>query len=119
MNTQTIEEKIERTNVNPNKALWEKGDFTKIADTMRDSGEALVNKLGITKGLSVLDLGSGDGTTAIPEARAGAQVTAIDIAGNLVKAGNERAQREGLSNCVFQQGDATNLAGVKDESFDL
>ena len=36
---------------NPNKALWEKGDFTRIADTMRESGEALVQRLGITNGL--------------------------------------------------------------------
>jgi hypothetical protein len=28
--------------VNPNKALWEKGDFTRIAESMRESGEALV-----------------------------------------------------------------------------
>ena len=59
---------------NPNKALWEKGDFTRIADTMRESGEALVQRLGITKGLKVLDLGCGDGTTALPEAKLGADV---------------------------------------------
>jgi hypothetical protein len=42
--------------MNPNKALWEKGDFTRIAETMRESGEALVQRLGITKGMKVLDL---------------------------------------------------------------
>jgi cyclopropane fatty-acyl-phospholipid synthase-like methyltransferase len=52
--------------MNPNKALWEKGDFTRLAETMRESGEALVNDLGITKGLEVLDLGCGDGMTALP-----------------------------------------------------
>src|SRR5207249_2207370 len=52
--------------INPNKALWEKGDFTRIAESMRDSGEALVMTLGITDGLEVLDLGCGDGTTALP-----------------------------------------------------
>ena len=107
------------TTPNPNKALWEKGDFTKIADTMRTSGEALVAKLGITKGLKVLDLGCGDGTTAIPEARLGAQVLGVDIARNLVEAGNRRAQALGLSNCTFQEGDATNLTGLQDQSFDL
>ena len=76
---------------NPNKALWEKGDFTRIADTMRESGEALVQRLGITKGLKVLDLGCGDGTTALPEAKLGADVLGIDIARNLVEAGNRRA----------------------------
>jgi ubiquinone/menaquinone biosynthesis C-methylase UbiE len=105
--------------MNPNKALWEKGDFTRIAESMRDSGAALVAKLGITKGLNVLDLGCGDGTTAIPEAKLGANVTGVDIASNLVAAGNIRAKAEGLTNCTFQEGDATDLNGLKDESFDL
>src|SRR6266700_1921328 len=94
---------------NPNKALWEKGDFTRIADTMRESGEALVRRLGITKGLKVLDLGCGDGTTALPEAKLGADVLGVDIARNLVEAGNKRAKEHGLPNCKFQEGDASNL----------
>lgn len=105
--------------MNPNKALWEKGDFTKIAETMRESGEALVGQLGITKGINVLDLGCGDGTTAIPEAKLGAVVTGVDIATNLVEAGNKRAAAEGLSNCSFQEGDATDLNALQDESYDL
>src|SRR5689334_16431339 len=105
--------------MNANKALWEKGDFTQIADTMRESGAALVEKLGITKGLRVLDLGGGDGTTALPEAVAGANVTVVDIASNLVAAGNIRAKKAGLTNCVFQEGDATDLQELKDETFDL
>lgn len=105
--------------MNPNKALWEKGDFTRIAETMRESGATLVAKLGITKGLNVLDLGCGDGTTAIPEAKLGANVLGVDIASNLVAAGNSRAKSEDLPNCIFQEGDATDLNGLKDESFDL
>src|SRR5215468_3863109 len=105
--------------MNPNKALWEKGDFTRIAETMRQSGEALVRGLGITKGLKVLDLGCGDGTTAIPQARLGADVLGVDIAQNLVEAGNKRAKEMGLANCRFEQGDATNLSALKDASFDL
>jgi ubiquinone/menaquinone biosynthesis C-methylase UbiE len=105
--------------MNPNKALWEKGDFTRIAQTMRESGTALVEKLGITKGLNVLDLGCGDGTTAIPEAKLGANVLGVDIAGNLVEAGNIRVQKEGITNCRFQQGDATDLHELNDETFDL
>jgi ubiquinone/menaquinone biosynthesis C-methylase UbiE len=104
---------------NPNKALWEKGDFTRIADTMRESGEALVQRLGITKGLKVLDLGCGDGTTALPAAKLGADVVGIDIARNLVDAGNRRAQEHGLTNLRFQEGDASNLEQVPDKSFDL
>ena len=84
------------TTTNPNKALWEKGDFTKIAATMRESGEELVGKLGITDGLKVLDLGCGDGTTAVPEARLGAEVLGVDISSPLVAAGNARAEAEGL-----------------------
>jgi SAM-dependent methyltransferase len=105
--------------MNPNKALWEKGDFTCIAQTMRESGEALVEKLGITKGLKVLDLGCGDGTTAIPAAKRGAEVLGIDIASNLVAAGNRRAKELGLANCRFQEGDACDLKGVPDHGFDL
>ncbi|HZM34635.1 MAG TPA: class I SAM-dependent methyltransferase, partial [Burkholderiales bacterium] len=104
---------------NPNKALWEKGDFTRIADTMRASGDALVASLGVTKGMKVLDLGCGDGTTAIPAAQRGAQVLGVDIAANLVAAGNRRAQQLGLSNVRFQEGDACDLQGVPDKSFDL
>ncbi|HEV8515591.1 MAG TPA: methyltransferase domain-containing protein [Cyclobacteriaceae bacterium] len=106
-------------NPNPNKALWEKGDFTRVADTMRESGVELVSKLGITKGLKVLDLGCGDGTTAIPEAKLGANVLGVDIARNLVEAGNRQAKQEGLTNCIFQEGDATNLSELKDGTFDL
>jgi len=104
---------------NPNKALWEKGDFTRIAETMRESGEALVRGLGITKGLKVLNLGCGDGTTALPAARLGADVLGVDIASNLVEAGNKCAKDEGLTNCKFHEGDASNLHELKDHSFDL
>ena len=107
------------TSMNPNKALWEKGDFTRIAESMRESGEALVQRLGIIKGLKVLDLGCGDGTTALPEARLGAEVLGVDIATNLVEAGNKRAKEESLPNCKFQEGDASNLHELKDRSFDL
>ncbi len=105
--------------MNPNKALWEKGDFTKIAASMHESGVALIAKLGVTKGLNVLDLGCGDGTTAIPEAKLGATVLGVDIARNLVEAGNIRAKAEGLTNCTFQEGDATDLHELKDQTFDL
>src|SRR5438132_14309597 len=105
--------------VNPNKALWEKGDFTGIAATMRESGEALVQTLGITKGLKVLDLGCGDGTTALPAAKAGADVLGIDIARNLIEAGKRRAAEHDLTNVKFQEGDASNLEQVPDKSFDL
>jgi SAM-dependent methyltransferase len=105
--------------MNPNRALWEKGDFTRIAQSMRRSGELVVNQLGITKGLKVLDLGCGDGTTALPEAVLGAEVLGVDIAGNLIEAGKKRAADARLTNCTFQQGDASDLHELKDKSFDL
>ena len=105
--------------MNPNKALWEKGDFTAIAALMRESGEAVAESLGVKAPLRVLDLGCGDGTTAVPLARLGADVVGIDIASNLVEAGNRRASEAGLSNLKFQEGDASNLEGVPDDSFDL
>src|SRR2546422_6862017 len=105
--------------ITPSKALWEKGDFTRIAESMRESGEALVKELAITDGLEVLDLGCGDGTTALPAARLGANVLGVDIASNLVEAGNARARSLGLSNCSFHEGDASDLSELEDDSFDL
>jgi ubiquinone/menaquinone biosynthesis C-methylase UbiE len=104
---------------NLNKALWEKGNFTEVAAFMRESGDRFANSLGIRPGLRVLDLGCGDGNTALPMARLGADVTGIDIARNLVEAGNRRAAAAGLINLKFQEGDASNLQGVPDHSFDL
>jgi len=104
---------------NPNQALWEKGDFTRISESMRQSGEALVKNIGVTKGLKILDLGCGDGTTALPEAKLGADVLGVDIARNLVEAGNKRAKEQGLTNLKFQQGDASDLNELEDQSFDL
>jgi SAM-dependent methyltransferase len=105
--------------MNPNKALWEKGDFTRIAQSMRESGEAVVESLGVRPELKVLDLGCGDGTTALPAARRGADVLGVDIARNLVEAANRRAQEHALTNLRFQEGDACNLSELADDTFDL
>jgi len=105
--------------MNPNKALWEKGDFTEIAAFMRQSGEAIAKSLSVTPQLRILDLGCGDGTTALPLARLGAEVVGIDIARNLVEAGNKRAEAAGLARLKFQEGDACDLEGVRDHSFDV
>ena len=100
--------------MNLNKALWEKGDFTKIAATMRESGDELVERLGVKPGMDVLDLGCGDGTTAVPEAKRGANVLGVDIAENLVAAGNAGAAAAGLDNLRFQEGDASDLRDLAD-----
>ena len=105
--------------MNPNKALWEKGDFTRIAETMREAGEQLVAGLGVGPGMAMLDLGCGDGTTALPAARAGADVLGVDIAANLVAAGKARAAAAGLSNLSFEEGDASDLADLADQRFDF
>ncbi len=55
----------------------------------------------------------------LPAARLGADVLGVDIARNLVDAGNKRAEKEGLANCKFQEGDATDLHELADHSFDL
>ena len=110
---------LKNKNMNPNKALWEKGDFTRIAETMRQAGTALVAGLGIKRDMYVLDLGCGDGTTAIPEAKLGCKVLGVDIAENLVAAGNKRALELRLDNCTFQQGDAAGLQGLPNRTFDL
>ncbi len=104
--------------MNPNRALWEKGDFTKLAATMRESAETLVASLGLEPGMKVLDLGCGDGTTVLPAAKRGAEVLGVDIAANLVEAGRKRAAAAGLNNLRFQQGDACELTGLEDKSFD-
>ena len=72
-----------------------------------------------SKGAKVLDLGCGDGTTALPSARRGAEVLGVDIAANLVAAGNQRARAAGLTNCTFREGDASDLNELSDDSFDL
>ena len=105
--------------MNPNQALWEKGDFTRLASTMRGSGESFAQSLGVKPGMKVLDLGCGDGTTALPEAQLGADVLGVDIARNLVEAGNKRAKAAGLAKLRFQEGDACDLRPLADRSFDL
>lgn len=104
---------------NPNQVLWEKGDFTRLAATMRESGDEVVERLGIVPGMEVLDLGCGDGTTALPAARRGARVLGVDIASNLVAAGNARAAAAKLPNLRFQHGDASRLEAIGDDRFDL
>lgn len=117
MSTQSI--LLPPTTINTNQALWEQGDFTRIAASMRGSGEALVAKLDLQRHDTVLDLGCGDGTTALPAARRVARVIGVDIARNLVAAGNRRATDQGLSNCTFHTGCATTLADLPDASVDV
>jgi ubiquinone/menaquinone biosynthesis C-methylase UbiE len=83
------------------------------------SGKELIDSLIIQPDMHVLDLGCGDGTTARPAAQRGANVLGVDIATNLVSAGNARAAAAGLNNLRFQEGDACDLQGLLDGSSDL
>jgi SAM-dependent methyltransferase len=105
--------------MNPNKALWEKGNFTEIANYMRDAGRGVATALGIEPGMQVLELGCGDGTTALPIAEFGAHVIGVDIASNLVEAGNRTVAEKGLTNITFREGDARDLHDIEDDTFDL
>jgi SAM-dependent methyltransferase len=110
---------MQEKRMNPNNALWEKGDFTKIAQTMRQSAEAIIDRVGVTEGMKVLDLGCGDGNTAIPAAKRGAEVLGVDVASNLIAAAKKRAEEFRLSNISFQEGDASQLDGIGNDIFDL
>lgn len=105
--------------MNPNRELWEKGDFSKLAATMRDSADQLIEGLGITPGMRALDLACGDGGTALPMARRGAEVLGVDITRNLVAAARARVEAEGLTNIRIIEGDACDLSALPDEGFDL
>lgn len=98
------------------KATWMAGDFGRIASFTAQEGENFVARLGIKAGSKVLDVACGTGNTAIPSARAGADVVGVDIATNLLEQARERAAAENLS-IRFQEGDAENLP-FPDNAFD-
>ncbi len=99
------------------KATWMAGDFGKIAEHARAGVEEFVDRLRIAPGLRVLDVACGSGNASIPAARAGASVTGVDIATNLLEQARERAHAEGLP-ARFEEGDAEALP-FDDESFDV
>ncbi len=106
--------------MNPNKALWEKGDFTRIAASMRESGEALVGDARRSpRGSRSSTSAAATGPPRCRRRSSGADVLGVDIAANLVAAGNARAQSLGLANLRFQEGDASDLDELDDERFDL
>ena len=98
------------------RATWMAGDFGVIAKTISGSGEEFIARLAIPAGTKVLDIACGTGNTALPLARAGAIVTGVDIATNLLEQARERAANEGLT-INFDEGDAEALP-YADASFD-
>src|SRR5215475_12691933 len=99
------------------KATWMAGDFGMMAARMTKPAEAFVSRLPITPGARVLDVACGTGNTAIPAAKAGATVTGVDIASNLLEQARQRAQEAGVA-AEFREGDAEQL-DFADGSFDV
>jgi SAM-dependent methyltransferase len=93
------------------------GDFGQLAKVIQGCAEEFVDRLGLAAGDRVLDVACGSGNLAIPAAQAGAIVTGVDIAINLVEQARERAKSEGL-NVQFDEGDAEQLP-YDDGSFDV
>lgn len=98
------------------RATWSAGDFGQIAKYYTSQAEDFVKRLSIKPEMKVLDVACGTGNTALPAARAGAVVTGVDIAPNLIEQARENAKAEGL-NVNFEEGDAEALP-YGDASFD-
>lgn len=98
------------------RATWIAGDFGQIAKAYTSDAEDFIDRLNLKPGTKVLDVACGTGNLALPAARAGAVVTGVDIAPNLVEQARENATREGL-NVRFDEGDAEALP-YDDASFD-
>jgi SAM-dependent methyltransferase len=99
------------------KAAWTAGDFGQIAQFTQTNAEEIVRRCAIKPGMRVLDVACGTGNTALPAARAGGQVTALDFAPNLLEQARARAAREGLT-IRFEESDMEALPHA-DASFDL
>lgn len=99
------------------RSMWMAGDFGQIARLNEREGIEFVERLDLKPGMKVLDVACGTGNQSIPAAKAGAEVTAVDIAPNLLEQARARAKSEGL-NIQFVEGDAEQLP-QSDGSFDL
>jgi len=99
------------------RATWMAGDFGQIAQYSAKHAEEFVERLGIQNYAKVLDVACGTGNTAIPAARAGAAVTGVDIAPNLLEQARQRVAAEGLT-IQFEEGDAEQLR-FGDGEFDI
>lgn len=98
------------------KATWTAGDFGKIAQSYAPGAAELIERLHLQSGERVLDVACGTGNLSIPAAKAGASVTGVDIAPNLIEQAGKIAEAEGV-NCQFDEGDAEALP-YADGSFD-
>lgn len=96
--------------------VWTAGDFGQIAKSYETDAADFIRRLNLQTGMRVLDVACGTGNLSIPAARAGANVTGVDIAQNLVEQARANADNEG-SKIQFDVGDAENLP-YNDASFD-
>jgi len=98
------------------RSVWTSGDFLPIARSFAPGAEDFIARLGLRQGESVLDVACGTGNLAIPAARAGARVTGIDIAPNLIAQARVEARAAGCA-VSFEVGDAESLPYL-DHQFD-
>jgi SAM-dependent methyltransferase len=99
------------------KATWMSGDYGHFATYLEAGALDFLSRIPIEPGTRILDVACGAGQTAIPMSRAGAKVTGIDIATNLIEQARARAQAENLD-ARFDEGDAEMLP-YPDGSFDI
>jgi SAM-dependent methyltransferase len=90
------------------RSVWTSGDFLPIARSFAPGAEEFIERLALRRGEAVLDVACGTGNLAIPAARAGARVTGIDIAPNLIAEARLEARAAGQT-IVFEVGDAESL----------
>ena len=94
--------------------IWTSGDFLPIARSFAPGAEEFIARLALRRGESVLDVACGTGNLALPAARAGARVTGIDIASNLIAEARLEARTAGHA-IAFEVGDAESLPYVDDQ----
>ena len=99
------------------KAMWMAGDFGQVAKHIETGAEEFIARLALEPGVRLLDVACGSGNLAIPAARAGAVVTGVDIATNLLEQARARAESESLT-IQFDEGDAESLP-YGDAAFDV
>jgi SAM-dependent methyltransferase len=90
------------------RATWTAGNFDRIGQYTAPGAVSFIDRLHIRPDERVLDVACGSGNLALPAARAGAVVTGVDIAPNLLATARKRATAEGLT-IRFDEGDAEAL----------
>jgi ubiquinone/menaquinone biosynthesis C-methylase UbiE len=98
------------------RAMWSAGDYASLSEYIADVGERVVERAGVEAGMHVLDVACGTGNAAMPAARAGAQVTGLDLVPELLNAGREKAAVAGVE-IDWVEGDAEELP-FEDGAFD-